>query len=104
MNKPKSKDNDHALFAREFAEQFTNDIEILEIIELHDEAYNSWNEGYIAGNWVKAEDRVLQLISRLGASVSLYQLFYQCDNETGDKDNKGFDWFTNLVTLKKQVK
>jgi hypothetical protein len=61
----KSKSNDHAIFARKFAEQFSIDEEILEIIELHDEAFNSWNEGLKNGNWEKAKQRAKILISRL---------------------------------------
>ncbi|MBI4919242.1 HD domain-containing protein, partial [archaeon] len=35
-------ENKHAVFAKRFAEKYTKDQDILEIIELHDEAYFSW--------------------------------------------------------------
>lgn len=95
--KPKSRDNDHAMFARSFAEKFITENDLLEIIELHDEAYNSWCEGNISGKWDKAEYRANQLIVRLGQSINLYVLFYRCDNETGDKNNENYNWFINLI-------
>lgn len=94
--KPKSGENHHAMIARRFAEKYITDNELLEIIELHDEAYNSWCKGSRDGNWSKAEQRAKQLIERLGESINLYLTFYQCDNETGDKENEDFVWFSNL--------
>lgn len=96
QTKSKSEENHHAMIARRFAEKFITDNELLEIIELHDEAYNSWCKGDRDGKWDKAEIRANKLIERLGESINLYLLFYQCDNETGDKENKNFVWFFNL--------
>jgi hypothetical protein len=94
--KSKSGENHHAMIARRFAEKFITDNELLEIIELHDEAYNSWCKGDRDGKWDKAEIRANQLIERLGQSINLYLAFYQCDNETGDKESENFIWFSNL--------
>lgn len=94
--KSKSGENHHAMIARRFAEKFITDNELLEIIELHDEAYNSWCKGDRDGKWDKAENRAKQLIERLGKSINLYLTFYQCDNETGDKESENFIWFSNL--------
>ncbi len=98
--KPKSGENHHAMIARKFAEKYINDNELLEIIELHDEAYNSWCKGDRNGKWEKAEQRAIQLIKRLGSSINLYLSFYQCDNETGDKESENFIWFNNLYAIK----
>ena len=96
LTKPKSGENHHGMIARRFAEKFITDNEILEIIELHDEAYNSWSKGQRDGKWDKAENRARQLIERLGKSLTVYLEFYQCDNATGDKDSEDFIWFWNL--------
>jgi len=94
--KPKNEENHHAMIARRFAEKYITDNELLEIIELHDEAYNSWCNGDRDDKWDKAENRAKQLIKRLGQSINLYLAFYQCDNETGNKERDNFVWFFNL--------
>jgi len=96
IKKPKSGENHHAMIARRFAEKYIQDKEILEIIELHDEAYNSWCKGYRDNNWHKAETRAVQLINRLGNSINLYLKFYRCDNEAGGKDGADYVWFSEM--------
>jgi hypothetical protein len=98
--KPKSGENHHAMIARRFAERFITDKELLEIIELHDEAYNSWCKGGRNGQWDKAERRAKELIERLGQSINLYLAFYRCDNETGDKRSDDYVWFDKLSRAK----
>ena len=97
--KSKSGENHHAMIARRFAEKYITDNELLEIIELHDEAYNSWCKGYRDGKWDKAEIRANKLIERLGDSISIYLSFYKCDNETGDKESVNFNWFSKLCDV-----
>ena len=101
-SKQKSGENHHAMIARRFAESIgiTNDI-ILEIIELHDEGYNSWQKGFRDGRWDKAKERAEKLIHRLDATditaLDLYLTFYRCDNLTGDKTQDNFEWFEHLI-------
>jgi hypothetical protein len=101
VDKTKSRDgeNHHAMLARRFAEKYITDNEVLEIIELHDEAYNSWCKGNRDDKWDKAEYRANRLIERLETSLNLYLTFYQCDNETGDKESENFRWFKNLTRI-----
>lgn len=100
-SKPKSGENHHAMIARRFAEEIgiTNPI-ILDIIELHDTAYNAWCNGSRDGKWSKAEERAHKLIERLDAvdveALDLYLSFYRADNETGDKEKENFEWFEAL--------
>jgi len=98
-NKPKTGDNHHGTIARVFAQQFTQDHKVLRIIELHDEAYNSWSVGGRKGNWYKAEERARKLIDELMTigGLGLYIKFYKCDNATGDKEQENYDWFINLM-------
>lgn len=97
-NKERSGENHHAYFARKFAEKYIDDQEILEIIELHDEAYNSYQKGKRGDKWDIAEERATKLICRLKDSIKLYLLFYKCDNETGDKRQENLQWFEQLCT------
>lgn len=95
---PKRGENHHAMIARRFAEKYTDDTSLLDIIELHDEAYNAWNIGVRKSNWKKAEDRVNKLFDRLGRNLPLFILFYACDNETGDKSQENILWFRDQIT------
>jgi len=88
ITQPRVGSNNHAVIARKFAEKFTNDAAILDIIELHDEAFNAWRKGHETGKWDKAGERLRQLLDRVGSNIRLYYLFYTCDNETGDKDQE----------------
>ncbi len=94
--KARNGENHHATIARRFAEKYLDDVEILEIIELHDEAYNAWSSGK-KGNWFNALERAEKLIERLQTSVTLYIAFYRCDNETGNKGQENYLWFLNIV-------
>jgi hypothetical protein len=94
--KQTSGENHHAMIARRFAEKYIKNGGILDIIELHDEAYNSWGIGDRSGNWGKAENRAQRLRDRLGANLPLYMEFYFCDNNTGDKEQDNYTWFESL--------
>ena len=95
-SKPKSGENHHGAIARRFAERYTSDLRILEILELHDDAYNAWCKGDRDKNWKAAESRADKLVSRLGDNLGLYFDFYRCDNETGDKSQECLKWFYEL--------
>ncbi len=91
--KSKAGENHHAMIARRFAEKYITDKAILDIIELHDEAYNAWCKGDRDNNWNKAFYRLDKLIERLDMNLELYSIFYRCDNETGDKNQDNYNWF-----------
>lgn len=98
--KPKSGMNHHAMIARRFAEKFIQIPEyVLDIIELHDEAYNAWQQGGRKGDWYKAEKRASDLLGKLQTDerIALYMAFYKCDNLTGDKKQDNFEWFNGFV-------
>jgi hypothetical protein len=95
--KPKSGENHHAMIARRFAERFLDDQALLDVVELHDEAYNSWQQGARKHHWDKAEERAGRLIARLGDALPLYIQFFRCDNETGSKSSASLEWFEGFV-------
>jgi HD domain-containing protein len=67
--KPRVGNNHHAMLARQFAERYLDDPDILDIIELHDEAFNAWRLGTSKDRWNEAEVRANRLIARLGSSL-----------------------------------
>jgi hypothetical protein len=98
--KPKIGTNHHAYIARKFAEHYIDDPKLLEIIELHDEAYNSWLLGAYKDRWHHAEERADALVHRLGASLSLYLCFFHADSETESKDQAPIRWFEQFLQQK----
>jgi HD domain len=94
---PKTGPNHHAAIARKFAERYLDNQALLEIIELHDEAFNSWRLGAVKGRWKEAEERASRLVARLGSSLPLYVCFYRADNATGSKENDSPIWFEQFL-------
>jgi hypothetical protein len=90
-------DNHHAFYAKIFAEKYIKDIEILTIIEYHDEAYAAWRKGMTTGKWDKAEERLNKLLNVIKNYINLYYLFYKVDNETGDKTQECLVWFEKYI-------
>lgn len=98
ITKPRVGKNNHAVIARDSATKYVEDPVVLDIIELHDEAFNAWRIGNDTGKWEKAQQRLDGLLEKLGKErLPLYAHFYQCDNETGDKDQACVQWFMNTV-------
>lgn len=93
----KTGENHHAMRARRFAERFIDDEAVLDVIELHDEAYNAWQKGQRDDDWERAEERAGALLERLGMNLDLYLAFYRCDNATGDKSQERLEWFRDFV-------
>lgn len=95
-SRPRVGENHHGLIARRFAERYVSDPIVLDIVELHDEAYNAYAMGARRRAWAEAEARAHRLLSRLGPSAGLYLTFFRCDNETGNKTPDAFEWFAGL--------
>jgi hypothetical protein len=85
------------MIARRFVAALTSDRDVLEITELHDEAFNAWSVGSRRGDWGAAEERAARLIRRLGRRLHLYLAFYRADNASGDKRREPLTWFEGLV-------
>lgn len=97
---PKFGENHHAMIARRFAEKFTDESDVLDIIELHDEIYNSYNMEARRNNKKGAEKRVSNLLNKLGDNFDLFVKFAKCDSDTGNKDASCNVWFRNLMLEK----
>jgi hypothetical protein len=87
----------HGYWARQFAERYINDAGVLEVIELHDEAYKASLLLTRYTNREAAERCARELIRRLGHSLDLFMCFYLCDSRTSDKSTTHYEWFKGLV-------
>lgn len=87
----------HGAAARAFAERYLQDFAVLEVLELHDEAYKAWRLLARHGNRAAAERQAGALITRLGPNLGLFLRFYRCDNHTGDKTIAAYAWFRRLA-------
>ena len=97
QNRPRDWSKHHSIIARKFAERFIKDEIVLNIIEHHDEAFYSWRAKYIYQNPEKGEKRMQSLLDNV-ADLQIFYLFFKCDTQTGDKNQKPLKWFEETVT------
>ncbi len=90
---PRDWSRHHSILARQFAENFVTDKTVLDIIELHDEAYYSWRWEALTHQPQKSADRFARLLQRIGYCLQLYYVFFKCDTRTGDKTQAPVKWF-----------
>jgi hypothetical protein len=95
--KPRVGNSLHAALACLFAARYIEDTAILDIIELHDKAFNVWRMGASKGRLNEAEARAKRLVARLGLSLPLYVLFFRADNQTGSKEPDSLIWFEQFL-------
>jgi hypothetical protein len=82
-----SRENDHAVLARRFAERYTADERLLIALELHDEPYWIWRTR--TGDGHAALARVLARVP----DVELFLRFVELDASTEGKDPEPVRWF-----------
>lgn len=89
---PRDWSRHHSVLARQFLEKYTEDQALLDITELHDEAYYCWRLAHIHRQNAQSEERLNRLMDRLGEHAQLYYLFFKCDTCTGDKNLASLYW------------
>jgi hypothetical protein len=94
---PPRGENHHARRGRRFAERHVDDPAVLDVVELHDDAYHAWLAGDRRGRWDEAERRGRALLERLGDRTPLYLAFYRADNATDSKTPEPLHWFERLA-------
>jgi hypothetical protein len=90
---PRDWTQHHGILARKFAENFMDDKAVLDIIELHDEAYYCWRLAILDDEIDQAAARFQWLLKRCGYCFQLYYAFFRCDTATGDKTQAPVKWF-----------
>lgn len=95
----------HSIFALNFAKKYISDKAVLDVIELHDEAYYAWRAAYV-GKHEKSELILHKIINRLTSksTLQLYYLFFKCDTQTGDKFQTPITWFEEVMREKITIK
>ena len=94
---PRDWTRHHSILARQFAEQFIDDERILEIIELHDEAYYCWRLSALIHDEGRSAIKFQALMARIYPFLQLYYVFFKCDTATGDKTQAPVKWFERKV-------
>ncbi len=84
----------HAVLARQFAEEFTSDLDVLNIIFYHDENFYLWKQFQSSGAYDKARlERLLYEIS----DIDLFLIFLIIDGWVPGKDFSKLGWFIDEV-------
>lgn len=96
---PRDWSKHHAVFARKFAEKYLTEKYLLDIIELHDEAYYAWRLEKLYNKPTESKTRLSKLLSKIEPHVQLYYLFFKCDTQTGDKIQASVKWFEENVPV-----
>ncbi|GAC1357161.1 MAG: hypothetical protein NVS2B12_15720 [Ktedonobacteraceae bacterium] len=96
--RPRIGSNHHGHLARVFSARYISDPVLLDIIELHDEAYHCWRLGHYKGKWQHAEERLQHLANRLGTAFPLYIRFFYVDSDTDSKDPAPMAWIEQFLT------
>lgn len=91
----------HATLARDYASQFIEDTDLLNMIQYHDENYELWKE-YLQNNQYDNErfENLLQTIK----DWDVFLLFIIIDGCTKGKDYAKLGWFINEVKKYKTTK
>ena len=96
-NSPRDWTKHHGILARQFAAQFIQEKNILDIIEFHDEAYFIWRLFELYHNQKQGEERLLKLLKIIDTDIQLFYLFFKCDTQTGDKTQAPLIWFERTI-------
>lgn len=99
-SRPRDWSKHHGVLARRFMEKHTEEQDVLDLVEMHDDAYYAWL--YQGRN---PSPRPLgDLLGKIGHCLQLYYLFFKCDTQTGDKTQAPLRWFEETVTELNVVK
>ena len=89
---PRRWSRHHAVLARRFLDQYTDDKIVLRLTQWHDEAYYIWRDFHVYQFAEQAEARLERLLDKVGEYRQLYYLFFLCDTLTGDKNLAPLRW------------
>jgi hypothetical protein len=87
----------HGTLAARFLERFVDDEDLIEVVRWHDEAFAAWLGMVKRGDRRRAEQRVRELVKRLGDALPLYLRFFRADNATEGKSPDSVEWFESML-------
>ena len=91
----------HESLAREFASEFINDLDMLTIIQYHDESYYLWKQFIGTGKY--DNEYFMYLLSTI-EDWNLYLTFTIIDGHTKGKDLEKLPWFIREVQQYKETR
>jgi hypothetical protein len=91
-NEPWSRENDHAMLARRFAERYTSDERLLTTLELHDEPYWIWRTA-------DAPEKTLRPLLGRVPDPELFSRFVELDAANEGKDLTFLWWFRRELAI-----
>lgn len=97
---PATHPRSHESLARAFAGEFTDDPDLLNIIQFHDENYTLWKQFQRAGRY---DEEWFQTLLDTIRDWDLYLIFTIIDGHTKGKDIEKLTWFIEQVRGKKQT-
>jgi len=97
---PKAGRNDHAVRARLFAEDYTDDERLLSTIEQHDRPYQIWRRLRRAG---RPDERAFARMLESVQDLSLFLRFVELDGSTAGKNPEPVDWFRGELRRRRPV-
>jgi len=84
----------HATLAREYASEYTNDTDLLNILQFHDQNYILWKEFLRTGSYDKED---LNVLLDTIHDWDLFLMFTIIDGRTKGKDYSKLTWFIDEV-------
>lgn len=94
---PRDWSKHHAVYARNFLARYLSDPLLLNVVELHDDAYYAWRLAHLYNRLSESEERIETIRERVGAYWQLFYLFFKCDTSTGDKNPAPLTWFEDTM-------
>ncbi len=94
---PRDWTKHHSVYARNFLAKYVEEEAVLTVTEMHDEAYHAWRLFALAKSPEKSQQRLDNLLTKVGDNIQLYYLFFKCDTQTGDKIQAPVRWFEKTV-------
>jgi hypothetical protein len=87
----------HAYIAYDFVKEYINDVDVLQVIKTHDDAYYAWRADYAYRDPEGAKVKLDRLLLDNAAHLDLYYTFFVCDTRTGDKNQSPIRWFEDKI-------
>jgi len=97
-NSPIESPNSHASLARKFASEFTDDVDLLNMLQYHDVNFALWKEYAATGSY--DFDRFSKLLETI-IDWDLFLMFLIIDGSTNGKDPAKLRWFIREVRKSK---
>ena len=94
---PRDWTKHHAVYARKFLERYLSDPLLLNVVELHDDAYYAWRLAHLYGKLAESDQRIAMVREKVGTYWQLFYLFFKCDTCTGDKNPAPLVWFEDTM-------